>query len=210
MVNLSATSIRHFMPDAKIYCLSLYKKDYSDYADQEPLLPYIEEFTAQTKYVGKNPIQDHVDTTKTNGYANPDNAKYFSEGYNLIYNKFKNRDTKVLILSEDHFFTNGKTLQELLDNEWHVAYASGYSGTRHANGSILGINPNKLWHIFPLKELYNGTIEDSIGEQLISKVKRKSNLYCMQNRKWIDYCGDGIYTNSSADMERELKKAQII
>ncbi len=209
MVNLSATSIKHFIPDAEIHCLSLYKSSYSEYSTQEPLLPYIKEFTINTKYVGTNSIQDHVDSTKTNGYGNPDNAKYFSEGYNIIYDTFKNQIERVLILSEDHFFTTGHTLLELIVNDWDVAYASGYAGAYHANGSILGINPSKLGHVFPLEENYPGTVEDSIGEQLLQKVE-KDRLYCMQYRKWVNYCGDGIYTNSSVDMENELRKAQII
>lgn len=210
MVNLSATSIRHFIPDIKIFCYSLYKHSISEYSNEEKLLPFITEFKAATKYLGKNEIQDHVDTTKTNGYANPDNAKYFSEGFNLIQDKFKHWDEKVLMLAEDHFFTTGKVLKELLENNWHVAYASGYAGEHHANGSILGINPSKVNHLFPLKENYKDTIENSLGDQLIRKIKNKSNLYCIKNRKWIDYCGDGIYTNSSIDIENELKKVNII
>jgi hypothetical protein len=210
MVNLSATSIRHFIPNAKIYCFSLYKNNPNEYDSQEPLHPYITEFKFKTKYVGSNKIQDHEDTTKTNGYANPDNAKYFSEGFNLIHDKLKNYDEKVLILAEDHFFTTGKVLKELVGNPWHVAYANGYAGNHQANGSILGINPAKVKHIFPLKENYNGTVENSIGEQLLKKIKKVDNLYRIKNRNWIDYCGDGIYTNSSKDMEEELKKANII
>lgn len=212
MVNLSARSIKYFMPNIEIHCLSLYKESYVEYEEQEKLLPFIKEFSAKTKYISKNPIQDHEDSTKTSGYANPDNAKYFSEGFNLIQQKFKHRDRKLLILAEDHFFTNGATLKELDENNWHVAYASGYAGDglHQANGSILGLNPLRINHLFPLKENYNGTIEDSLGTQLISKVKTRSNLYLIKNRKWIDYCGDGIYTNSSAQMEEELRKAGII
>lgn len=204
MVNLTARSIKHFMPDIEIHCLSLGSKE------DEPLLPFIKEFKAKTQYISKNPVQDHIDSTKTSGYANPDNAKYFTEGFNLIQAKFKHHDKKVLVLAEDHFFTTGATLKELNENDWHIAYASGYNGDHHANGSILGFNPARVNHLFPLKENFAGTIEDSLGKQLISKIKKVSNLYLIKNRKWIDYCGDGIYTNSSKEMEEELRKAGII
>jgi hypothetical protein len=210
MVNLSATSIKHFMPEIPIYCFTFYRNSMQEYNEQPKLLPFIIEITCNTKYVSKNNNHDDKDPRKTSGYANPDNGKYFLEGYNLIQNRFKNKDEKVLILAEDHFFTTGKVLKELNENAWNVAFASGYSREANANGSILGINPSKVNHLFPLNESAKGTVEYLLTNQLIKKVKTKSNVYQIDNRKWIDYCGDGKYTNSSEEIEEEMKKVGII
>jgi len=211
MVNLSALSIRHFIPDAEIYCFTFYKTSLEeDYSNQEKLLPFIKEVAFRTKYIGSRNIHDHIDPTKTSGYANQDNAKYFTEGYNLIQDRFKNKDTKLLILAEDHFFTTGAVLKELIENDWHVAYASAFTKEANANASILGINPARVNHLFPLVEKSSRVVEAEITEQLIRKIKNRSKVYQIKNRKWIDYCGDGLYTNSSEIIEQEMKKAGIL
>jgi hypothetical protein len=210
MVNLSATSVKHFMPDVPIFCFTFYKTSMDEYKEQPKLLPFIEEFTFKTKYVGKNDNHDDKDPRKTSGFANPDNGKYFTEGYNLIQSKFKNWDKKFVILAEDHFFTTGKVLKELDENDWHVAFASGYNKDANANGSIIGINPAKVDHLFPINETAKGTVEAVLTNHLIKRIKKKSNVYQIENRKWIDYCGDGKYTNSSEEIEEEMKKAGII
>ena len=153
-----------------------------------------------------NSIQDTDEGGQTSGYGNHANGKYFSEGYNLIYDKFKDTDEVVLMLSEDHFFTTGKVLQELLNNEYDVAFANGYA-PGEANGSILAIRPNKVSDMFPLPETRD-TVEQLLLHHIIKKLNGRG--YQIQNRKWLDYCGDGIYTNSSKEMIDELKKAQII
>ncbi len=207
MVNLSAKSIKHFLPKASIYCVSLYKESYEEYDNQEPLDNYICKIAAQTKYVNKNPdaVHDHVDTTKTSGYAHPDNGLWFSEGYNIIYNIFKDYNEPVVMISEDHFFTSGAVLREIVENEYDIAYASGDRDV-NANGSLLVINPQKVKHLFPLPEV-RLPIEALLEQHLVTQVP---NRYSIKHRKWIDYCGDGIYTNSSEDMIREMKAAGII
>lgn len=207
MVNLSARSIRHFLPDAAIHCVSLYKENYNEYDNQEPLLPFITSITARTKYVNSNTaaVHDHIDSTKTSGYAHPDNGLWFSEGYNIIFNIFKKYDEPILMLSEDHFFTTGEVLREITSNNYDIAYASGDRDT-NANGSLLVINPQKVNHLFPIPE-ERIAIESLLEKYLILRV---NNRYSIRHRKWIDYCGDGIYTNSSEDMLRELKKAGIV
>jgi len=207
MVNLSAKSIKHFLPEASIYCVSLYKESYEEYDNQEPLDNYIYKIAVQTKYVNKNPdaVHDHVDTTKTSGYAHPDNGLWFSEGYNIIYNIFKDYNEPVVMISEDHFFTSGAVLREIVENEYDIAYASGDRDV-NANGSLLVINPQKVNHLFPLPEV-RLPIEALLEQHLVTQV---SNRYSIKHRKWIDYCGDGIYTNSSEDMIREMKAAGII
>lgn len=210
MINLSALSVRHFLPDVPVHCFTLYKENMTEYKDQPKLLPFITEHIHKTKYISNNPVQDHKDPTKTSGFANLDNGKYFAEGYNLIQDNFKNLDDKVLILAEDHFFTTGVTLKELVDNEWHIAFAPGYNNKQNANGSILGINPNKVKHLFPINEKLRIPVEQLLTENLVKRIKKVSSVYKIKNRKWVDYCGDGKYTNSSEEMEEEMKKVGII
>ena len=213
MVNLSAKSVRHFLPEAEIYCFSLYKESESDYNSQEPLLDYITEFKFKTKYI--NSVNSNQDGApgETSGYGHPDNGKYFTEGYNLIFNKFKDLNAKVLILAEDHFFTTGKVLSEIVNEDYDIAIASSWD-EYGANGSILCINPSKVKHAFPLPETNpllgnNQCIERLLHLGLTVRIKEK-RVYRFKNRKWIDYCGDGIYTNSSKEMIEELTKAGII
>jgi hypothetical protein len=180
-----------------------------EYSEQEKLLPYIVEHRLQTKYVNPNKeaVQDHLDSTKTSGYANPDNGLYFAEGFNLIYDYFKGLNEPIVILAEDHFFTTGKVLAELVENDYDVAIAPGDSDTT-ANGALIVINPHKVAGFFPVAE-YKVPIEALIRDTVMNNVPI-DRLYRIKNRKWIDYCGDGVYTNSSEEMVAELQKAGII
>lgn len=206
MVNLSATSIRHFIPDAEIYSFTFYA-DSNDYLNQEPL-QNIKEIFVQTKYVNTGDVlHDCIDSTKTSGYHNYDNGKYFTEGFNTIYQYFSDRDTPVVMLAEDHFFTTGKVLEELISNNYTVAYAP-CEYALDANAALLTIVPIKVSHLFPLPE-QRQAIEGLLREYLITQIE-KDSLYAIQHRKWLDYCGDGIYTNSSEEMISELQKAGII
>lgn len=206
MVNLTATSVKHFLPNARIYCFTFYKDSTEG---QPPLHDYITEYTFKTKYISNKDVHDDKDPSKTSGYGHPDNAKFFTEGYNAIFEKFKHRDEPVIMLAEDHFFTTGAVLKELIENKWHIAYASGYSPKANVNGSILGIVPDKVKQYFPIPEEASGTVEHVLQKYLLDKVKSK-HAYSIKHRKWIDYCGDGKYTNSSEEIEEELKKANII
>ena len=226
MVNLSARSIKHFYSDIKIYCLTLCKHDMSEYVNQEPLLSFIEEWTAKTKYVSKNTNLDDVDTKKTAGFGDVNNGAYFTEGYNLIMKRFRELDEPVLMLAEDHFFTTGQSLKEIVDTtgQWDICYGDADSeraGHLRGNGSILGIVPSKVKHLFPMVEHLSTTVEWMIGNLLLRQLPA-NRIHCLSTRKWSinngeldnngwpDYCGDGIYTNSSLVMEEELKKAGII
>lgn len=209
MVNLTARSIKHFMPDLPIYCFTFYK-ELTDYNNQEPLLPFITEIKNKTKYVSNKNIHDHIDSRKTSGFANPDNGMYFCEGFNTIFNTFKNRSDKVVMLAEDHFTTKGIYLKELYENDWNVAFASAFNKDANANASILGIVPTKVAHLFPLPEINKMCVEEILTKYLVKKVKNKSRVYQLKCRNWIDYCGDGEYTNSSLIIETRLKEAGII
>lgn len=208
MVNLSARSIKAFMPNVKIYCYSFYKEKKEEYAEQEFLHPYIVNKFLKTKFVNPaNKPLDDIDSTKTSGFQNADNVKYFVEGYNAIYEDFKDEKEKVLILAEDHYFTNGLTLTELYRNDFDLAYAP-WDHDMDANASILCIRFANIPYIFPIPE--NGPpIERHLGDKLVNNV-HPSKRYMIRNRRHADYFGDGKYTNSSEEIEKELRLAKIL
>lgn len=210
-VNLTYKSILYFQPNLKCICVSFFENTKKEYDDLEPLNKNIQNFYIQTKYPNKtNKPQDHIDSTKTSGWANPDNAKFFTEGYNQIFNILQNENDKVLMLAEDHFFTKGIVLQDLLDNDYDLAYAAwDHPSELDANASILCIRPNKLKHLFPVSEEGGQIIEHRICNSLIIKIN-PSRLYKMKYRKRINYFNDGMYTNSSEEIKSELKKVNII
>lgn len=215
MVNLTAISVRHFIPDCTVMCVSLYKHTENEYSKLEPLLPFINNYFRKTKYVNDTgKPQDHVDSEKTAGYAHPDNASYFSEGYNLAYEIVKDIDDKVLLLSEDHFFTTGKVLKELQENDFSLAYAPWdhpFAATeqKDANASILCFNPKKVSSCFPISEEGGQIVELRIADALTSKIP-DNELYKIKNRKQLNYFGDGMYTNSSQDIRNALVEAGIL
>jgi hypothetical protein len=208
MVNLSKRSVRHFLPDAKIYCISLFKHTEHEYDTQEPLDADITNIFKPTKWVLDNgKPHDHADDTQTSGWAYPDNAKLFSEGINLVYEEFKHTNEKVLMLAEDHFFTSGETLRLLLCNEYDFAFGTWDTNT-DVNGSIIGFRPQALSHLFPIDE-GSGSVEQHLENQLTLKID-PTRRYRMPTRKHTNYGGDGIYTNSSAKMTRLLTNAGIL
>jgi hypothetical protein len=211
MVNLTAISVKHFLPNAQIHCFTLYKESMDEYADQDPILPWIHHHTGQTQFVCGKTVYDHVDERQTNGYAHPENGVFFTEGYNIMHEHFKQQDEPLLMLAEDHFFQTGATLRELLENDWDVAYADGDSpDATKANGSILAIRPARVAHLFPMPCHFGlPAIEWVIGGHLLRHIP-ENRLHRLSTRKWINYCGDGIYTNSSEVMEQELRKAGIL
>ena len=218
MVNLSALSVKHFLPNAEIYCYTLYKESMAEYAEQEPLLHFITEFTAPTKFVSGKQVHDHVDASQTSGYANPQNGAFFTEGFNLIVEKFKGLEEPLLMLAEDHFFTTGRTLQELIDHDWDVAFAEWDASppdySNRANGSILGIVPARVEHLFPVPETFTVAIEWLIPGYILKYIP-SDRLYRVTTRHGSDYRegpqygGDGCYTNSSEVIREEMIRAGI-
>lgn len=214
MVNLSAFSIKHFLPDAQIVCFSLYKEDPNEYDEHTPLLDFIKEKRVQTKYVNTTgKPQDHVDSTQTAGYANHDNVLYITESYNQIYEEFKDVDDKVLILNEDQFFTTGQTLYELETVDFDLAFAEWdkpHVVWFEANGAIMCLRPARYKHCFPLEEKKTGEIIETILGRLLVIRTYIDRLYKLTTRSGLDYKGDGLYTNSSEEMKYEMLKANII
>jgi hypothetical protein len=208
MVNLSKHSVRHFLPDAKFYCLSLYKQDPREYDSQEALDPEITQIFKQTKWVTNNDkVHDHVDDSQTSGYAYFDNAKLFSEGLNLVYEQFKDTNEKVLMLAEDHFFTTGETLRGLVSNEFDFAHGTWNSDV-DVNGSIICFRPQALSNIMPIDE-GSGEVEKHLEVQLTTRID-PSRRYRMATRHHVNYGGDGIYTNSSETMINVMKQAGVL
>lgn len=208
MVNLSKRSVQHFLPNAKFFCISLYKQEPNEYSKHEPLDKDILVTYKPTKWVVTNnkPL-DHIDDSKTAGYALPDNARLFSEGLNLVYEEFKHSNEKVLMLAEDHFFTTGATLKELQDNEFDWAYGNWDSDT-DVNGSIICFRPQSLSHILPIPD-GSGMVETHLQNTVTLRVD-PDRRHRISTRNKLDYGGDGIYTNSSETMIRMLTEAGIL
>ncbi len=202
IANLTIRSVRHFMPDAIFYSLNLYKNSYLDYDSQPPLdIPNSRIIHHPSKYVDLGP-----------SVGNQWNNLFFSEAYNIIQRCFRNLDEKILILAEDHFFTNGKTLTELQIRDFDVAFAvwngydQGHLISEGANGSMLCINPKKTEAMFPISE--EKTTVEHVLREAINKIDKKRQ-YQVSTRDGIDYKGDGFYSNSKEEIEQALKEAGI-
>ena len=208
MVNLSAKSVRHFLPNAKFHCLSLYKENQDEYNNQEPLSPEITNFYRQTKYIFNTGRPLDCVSDICSGYAHPENAKVFTEGFNYIHEEFKTTNEKLLILSEDHFFTTGKVIKELIDHDFDFAYGI-WGRDIDVNASIACLRPAALTEIFPISETTTNAVEGHLGDHLTARVD-PSRRYIIKHRLVLDYFGDGIYTNSSETMLKKLIEANII
>ena len=201
-VNLTMKSVRYFLPDAEFYCVSFFKNSESEYDKEEPLYPCIKNTCTQTASVqAAGAPADHVNDRKTSGYGNRMNGLIFSEGYNAIYNLFEGSEEKVLVLAEDHLFTSGVVLKELVENDFDVALAPWDHGF---NGSILCMRPAKLSHIFPITD-HDGRIEYVLSRNFQEKVPAERQ-YLIKNRRALNYFGDGFYTNSSEKINQAVEK----
>ena len=198
-------SVRYFLPDAEFYCVSFYKESEAEYEREEPLDSSIKNTYLKTKYIAKGGTKppDSLKDEDTSGWGDPGNGFIFSEGYNAIFNLFQDVDEKVLILAEDHFFTNGLVLNELTENEFDLALAPwGYG----FNASILCLRPSRLSHIFPITD-HNGMVEYVVGRNFHQKAEANLNVtYLIKSRNEIDYFGDGFYTNSSEQVKQAVDK----
>ena len=177
-------SVRYFLPDAEFHCVSFFKSSEGEYDKEEPLDPCIKNTYLQTRHVlSAGAPTDHVNDEKTSGYGNRSNGVIFAEGYNAIYNLFKGSEEKVLVLAEDHLFTSGVVLKELVQNDFDVALAPWDYGY---NGSILAFRPSKVASVFPMdgsmppvEHLLLGEFSDH-KEPLIKKyLIKKINFYFM-------------------------------
>jgi len=216
--NLVALSVKHFIPDANIFLFNFYdERDKINLNDINENI-FTDIINLPSKYLlGQLLISS--ENARNNGL-------YYTESFNLIYKYFQNFDGKLLILDENHFFTNGSTLREILDNEFDIAYAF-YSGVPPSlngkyqtlshrelpcvwcggfvNASILCLNPDKFKNIFPLKE-EREYIEIILTDSLLNNDLVK---YQIKNRYDGDYFDDGIATNSDEIMLEKMLENNI-
>lgn len=186
VANLTIRSILHFRPNAEIHVLCL-EAPGKTYAGQEPLLTDpARVYYRPTKFFNMGP-----------SVANQANNVFFSEGYNILYDILKDRDDKVLMLAEDHFFTTGQTLAELENEEFDAAYAPWNTG---ANGSILCLRPKRVGRFFPISE-ERANVEGVLGWW----VKRIPNVRVITTRNELDYKGDGYYANTYDEIEPAVR-----
>ena len=201
-VNLTMKSVRYFLPETEFYCASFFKDSKLEYEKEEPLDSCIKNTYFQTKYVydGDAP-PDHSDDSLTSGFGNLANGFIFSEGYNAVYELFENEEEKVLVLAEDHLFTTGVVLKELIDNDFDLALAPWDYGF---NGSILCVRPARLSHVFPITD-HAGRVEYVLSRNFQGKVPPERQ-YLIENRRQLNYFGDGFYTNSSEKISEAVDK----
>ena len=197
---LSIQSVRYLFPEIEIHCLLLYKNDINEYKKEH------------IKQLQECNVILHFDKKKydfgSSGAGSSINGYYFTEMLNKIHSLTKEK-TKVLMMDEDNFFTTGETLKFLINNEFDLAYGEWPHNIYSINASILCINCNKLQNIFPLPERQE-FIEDFLSKELIDKCKKNNYvLKKIPTRNYIDYGGDGIFTNNITDMINELEKFNI-
>lgn len=205
MVNLSIKSVKYFIPDAKVICVSLYEHSIEEYRDQPPLEGVDFSFCAETKFKKDNSRPLDFDG-QTSGFGHPLNASFFSEGFNIAISMLKDVEDKVLLLNEDHYFTTGKTLQLLAENDFTIAYAN-WDSPQSVNASIVCLKPNSVAHLFPISEVSTSMVETHLYTEIASKIKDK---YIIPTRYHTNYFGDGNYFNSSQRIAEDLAKAGIL
>jgi len=197
--SLTARSVRHFLPDSKIYLFNIYETLSRENLDIDV---FDGVFDFEAKYSGK---------IWGTGEGSPSNGLYFTEGINHIFDKFSSTAEKVLILDEDHFFTTGATLKELEENDYDFAWAYWFAPDPHPldmSASILSFRPAKVSHVFPLPERVQ-FIETLLRTELHEKLINTCNLHKITTRDHGDYHGDGKFTNDANFIAENLRNAGI-
>jgi len=197
--SLTATSIKYFGKHHKVVLLNIYK----DNIDQDglDLSKFDEIFNFKAKY-DFGP-----------GEGSPANGFYFTEGINHAQRLFSNIDDKIVVLDEDHFFTNGATIKELEENEYDLAWAFWIApppeSENTVSGAIISFRPKKVNILFPLPERMQ-YIEHLLKEEFLEKLPNDLISYKMKNRNHGDYNGDGFFTNDHREIYNSLKNNNII
>jgi len=208
---LSIQSVKHLFPDIDIRCLFLYDTNPSEYDSEIEIFKSLD----VTCYLDKKTYN----FKNRSGAGSALNGYYFTEGINKIYNIVKDIDTKVLILDEDSYFTNGNTINFLLSNKFDLGWAYWKCPSSGAikypkrdigiNGSILAINPKKLNKYFPIPEVEE-YIEYLLGFELYDKCLNDGlSVVKIPTRLYNDYCEDGIFNNDKEVIIRDLTKNKI-
>lgn len=201
--SLTAKSIKHF-GNYKIYLINVYQNKICRENLDESLFEDIYDFKAKYDF---GP-----------GFANPANGYYFTEGINHAFNIFKEESDKLIILDEDHFFTNGATIKELNENEYDYAWAHWASPNPHPNdinAAIMSLRPSKFLNlnIFPIPERMQ-YVETLLRLELFDKIPNNLIKYKIKNRNYLnygaEYYGDGCFTNDHNVILQNLKNVGIL
>jgi hypothetical protein len=172
----------------EIDVLCLYKESVSEYMNDDFVIYESRIHFEKTKYTNMGP-----------GTGNQNNCLFFSEGYNLIYNTFQGYDGTILMLAEDHFFTNGESLYELQAVQYDLAFKPWEDAY---DGSLMAVNMQHCRKMFPIPEtVTNGGIEGHLKAHF-SQFNRRIHVLSKQ--------GDGFYTNDYNKAKEALQKAGII
>ena len=206
---LSIQSVRYLFPNIDIRCLFLYNESPNEYDDKISKfkdLGVTIYFSKKTHRIGDG-----------SGRGSEYNGLYFTEGINKIQNICKDIDDKVLILDEDSYFTTGETIRFLQNNKFDFAYAEWPSpypviykekAKVGINGSILCINPKKLNSFFPIIEQAE-YVETLLGHEIYEKCLELNYKVIEIETKIYPNFKDGIWTNESSVIEKELKENNI-
>jgi hypothetical protein len=196
--SLTAKSIKHF-GDHKVYLINVYKDNIDRTDLDQDIFDGIFDFKAQYDF-------GPGEGSSANGY-------YFTEGINHAQKCFKDSEEKIVVLDEDHFFTTGKTIKELEENEYDLGWAFWISPPPESNnsvsGAIISFRPKKVDFLFPLPER-NQYIEHLLKEEFLEKMPDNLISYKMRNRNHGDYNGDGFFTNDYNKIYEELKRVNIL
>ena len=175
----SIHSAKLFFKEQDIYCVDFYSGDsYNEENYKKIPLDKSKIFTQKTKY---------------DKYVHEWNSQVFSEGHNKIYELFKNYDGKILSVNEDQFFTTGKTIEDLKENSFDLAWANWYWPSENTvNASVICFKPTTCSSLFPFPE--NREYVDALYYRHIiaSQPHHGLSLYKMRYRVGNDYKGDGI------------------
>ncbi len=196
---LTAKSIKYFDNNHKIYLLNIYKDSPNLNDIDTSIFENIFNFKAKYDF--------------GTGDGSPANGYYFSEGINHAQRCFKDTEEKIVVIDEDHFFTTGKQIKDLEDNEYDLAWAYWMapppSSDRDVSGAIISFRPKKVDFLFPLPERMQ-YIEHLLRQEFLDKLPNHLKSYKMKFRNHGDYHGDGKFTNDYKIIEQELAKAGII
>lgn len=196
---LTAKSIKHFGVHHKVYLLNIFKN--------EEILEGIDQniFDGIFHFKGKYDLGT--------GAGSPVNGYYFTEGINYAFQCFRETNEKIVVIDEDHFFTTGMQIKDLEENEYDMAWAYWTapppSSEFDVSGAIISFRPLSVKDLFPLPERCQ-YIEHLLREEFLKKLPVNCISYKMKYRNYINYYGDGIFTNDYREIEKELKKVGII
>lgn len=199
-LSLSLLSAMHFAPRAEFHCLFLYDESK-------------DELSKDAKTIRDMGVQVHFAKSKHNvGPASnsESNGLYFTEYLNYFSKIFQNKK-KVIVLDEDNYFTTGSTLKWMEETEFDLAWARWYCPRGWGvNASIVGVNFEKIGHVFPLPERVE-YIETLLQKELYEKaISAGAVTKEIPTRNNHNYFGDGSWTNDVNEIRRHMLEAKII